>query len=155
MSTRSCVAVIEGDSWRGVYCHSDGYPTARGKEVWDAIHALGGDVEAFKKKYIDAHKSGWSSFGTRCYCHPKRAKDALSLRMGWATREAETNDNRIAEADVTSGKWWDIEYVYILAPGVLTIGTVGHNDWQPIAQVRLDDPEPDWAAIEQREEALA
>jgi len=38
MSTRGCVAIKQGEGWRGVYNHWDSYPTGLGKEVWDHLH---------------------------------------------------------------------------------------------------------------------
>lgn len=46
MSTRSVIARPDGDGFAGTYAHWDGYPTCRGRQLWqtmqelDSIHAL-------------------------------------------------------------------------------------------------------------------
>jgi hypothetical protein len=37
MSTRGCVAVGTTRKWRGLYNHSDSYPTGLGSELWDHL----------------------------------------------------------------------------------------------------------------------
>jgi len=71
MSTRSCIARREGDGWRGVYHHNDGYPTGLGCYIFRAIRRTWkGDIQAFLKHVIDDHDGGWSSlFSGTCYCH--------------------------------------------------------------------------------------
>ena len=39
MSTRGAVAVGTLESWRGVYCHSDSYPTCLGKHLYEHLQA--------------------------------------------------------------------------------------------------------------------
>lgn len=88
MSTRSMLSFIpykKGLEWEGVYCHFDGYPSTRGKQIWDILHkdflnnkgtpgvGNSGDpsnaIHAFIEIYIKGHKGGWSSFPDQCYCH--------------------------------------------------------------------------------------
>lgn len=84
MSTRSCLAYKTGEEkWSGVYCHSDGYPTNRGKQVWEILMkdfilnrgVLGvansgkTSLQSFVDIYIKGHIGGWSSFPEVCYCH--------------------------------------------------------------------------------------
>lgn len=58
MSTRSIVAVPHGDSWRGRYIHSDGYPTARAAQLWALVQRDG--LETCRRVLTEEHY-GWSS----------------------------------------------------------------------------------------------
>ena len=42
MGTRSAIAEPHGESWRGKYVHWDGYPTARGPELFRLYHDVFG-----------------------------------------------------------------------------------------------------------------
>ena len=53
MSTRGCVAVKEGKGWRGVYNHSDSYPTGLGKELWDYLHKSEIDLHQFTEGLLE------------------------------------------------------------------------------------------------------
>ena len=76
MSTRSNLAYKTKDGYSGIYCHSDGYPTWRGKQIWEIIQGLYKEthdykeaIDKFIKDYIKGHPGGWSSFPLSCYCH--------------------------------------------------------------------------------------
>lgn len=60
MSTRSIIARPEanGDTWKGRYCHSDGYPTWMGARLWALVYRDG--LEAVVKVLTETH-CGWSS----------------------------------------------------------------------------------------------
>lgn len=70
MSTRGCVAVWTGrHRWRGVYNHSDSYPTGLGKELWDYLHQDGVDLIKFGEELM--HYGDWREYrnGGLCeYC---------------------------------------------------------------------------------------
>jgi len=57
MSTRSAVARPEGDSWKGRYVHSDGYPTWQLRQLRELIARDG--VETVLKTIVDDNY-GWS-----------------------------------------------------------------------------------------------
>ncbi len=38
--TRGCVAIKKGDSWKGVYNHSNSCPTVLGEEIWDYLQGF-------------------------------------------------------------------------------------------------------------------
>lgn len=62
MSTRSVIARPDGDGWQGRYCHWDGYPTCRGRQLWQTFDQLG-TVEAVRSYAIKEGTPGyWSSF---------------------------------------------------------------------------------------------
>jgi len=83
MSTRSCIAEKTKTGFKGVYCHFDGYPTCRGKEIWDilmkkfilnkGVIGVSNDgtraLRSFVDIYIKGHRGGWSNFPESCYCH--------------------------------------------------------------------------------------
>lgn len=63
MSTRAVIARQTSDGWEGVYQHSDGYPTALGRELWHSLHdEYREDLARFLDDVIDAHPGGWSHF---------------------------------------------------------------------------------------------
>lgn len=69
MSTRGCVAIIEGDTWRGIYNHFDSYPTGLGKELWEYLHQDGLDIHEFANGLL--RYDDWRNFrgGGVCeYC---------------------------------------------------------------------------------------
>lgn len=58
MSTRSVIAVQEGDGWKGRYVHSDGYPTAKVPELLALVERDGLDTVV---RRITKDRYGWSS----------------------------------------------------------------------------------------------
>ena len=144
MSTRACVAKVWGDGWSGVYTHWDGYPTHQGPIIWAKLHEeCGGNSDVFIERYIDAHPSGWSSFGEICYCHNKDFPDHEPMIIT-------SDDERHNQALYT-------EWVYVIGKRVLTVYTSDKRDsplenqygWEIVAQVPLDGPEPDWGKLEE------
>ncbi len=121
MSTRGCIAFKskkKGIDWEGVYQHFDSYPTGLGKTIWDVLHkdfidnkgGIGvqndGDVSKAIQAFIDinikGHRSGWSAFPDKCYCHDP----AFVMRDG-------TRDMSITSKESNP---LSVEYVYILSP---------------------------------------
>lgn len=172
MSTRSVVARKTEDSWKGVYCHWDGYPTARGPEIFrilreqffrDPESSKWGNaqadpktaVRAFCDIYIDGHLGGWSSFGDECYCHSPH----FVMRDGAEEKTFATPE---------SSDPLFIEWVYVIDPETQTMEVLCNYDklakndgsWQPgqpyeyswknVATVDLNRDEPDWKEIEER-----
>lgn len=166
MSTRGCIARVEGDFWRGIYQHWDSYPTRLGKTIWERLHdGYQGNISQLLEDAIDKHPGGWSSYPDRCYCH-------------WKGRE---NDGPMVMTDQDCDPLF-IEWVYALDPDskVMSIftnasvpklkggqhGTLieastiqrldGTVEKTPahyyvhklVASVRLDGDEPDWETIE-------
>jgi hypothetical protein len=155
MSTRSVIAVAHGDTWEGVYCHSDGYPTWLGPELWTTFHArYGGDVAAFEAQAIQAHRYGYSSFPDDCYCHGQ-----------WDPREAQ---EMVYTAEDEEHSALLIEWVYVFSRRVLTVFTsvdTGRKHrldgphgwwmepvyrWTLVEQIDLQGLEPDWDEVEAR-----
>lgn len=180
MSTRSCLAYKTKDGWSGTYCHWDGYPTNRGKQIWEILMrdfvlnrgklgvANKGDtaLKAFVEIYIKGHKGGWSAFPKECYCHSAE----------FVMRDGAKND-----APLMTNKTVDplfIEWVYvidienkklIIYTGVRAEGeheesvtdkkTKEIRKWESpnykhylVCEVDInpDAKEPDWEAIEKK-----
>jgi hypothetical protein len=72
MSTRGIVARV-GDhegTFRGVYNHSDSYPSWMGPHLWCLLRErYAGNVEKLVRELIEDHPGGWSCLGDTCYCH--------------------------------------------------------------------------------------
>ena len=137
MSTRAVIARLEGDGWRGVYHHSDGYPSGLGCYIFRLIRQqYKGDVAAFLKWAIDDHDGGWSHIfpsyvlkrspkggetsdkshpAPQCYCHGYFAQ-----RDG----KKPGNGEGIQSHDKHS---FDIEWVYVLDPGAHTMAVLSHH----------------------------
>lgn len=156
MSTRSILAYSKGKSWEGIYCHWDGYPTNRGKQIWEILHrdfiGNAGEigiankkdphnaVKAFIQIYIKGHSGGWSSFPEGCYCH-----DA-----GFVMRDGVTS--HIEKPKHLKDTW--CEWLYVVDPVklTLTIFSVYKDKWEtPVVTVDLMGKEPDWKTIEKSE----
>ena len=178
MSTNAIIAQAAEspeESWRGVYCHWDGYPTALGAKIWALLHtrfrlnaSISEDgrpvnprvaVRAFCSITISGHPGGWSSFDSLCYCHD----EYFVMRDGM-------KDFTMGPENVGS----NIEWIYILDPQTLTLTVqalrLEHTDgeaapdphleggvvdygyclcrWEKVAEVDLLGDEPDWRAIE-------
>ena len=139
MSTRSCIARKGGEGWRGVYHHSDGYPSGLGSYIFDHIRRNGGDIDAFLHWAIDEHDGGWSHIfpasvlrkkgkGTyyddtspqpQCYCHGYFARrDGIRPGMGRGIiTGCECGDKRYLTSkskEAPSCNPLMIEWVYIL-----------------------------------------
>jgi hypothetical protein len=71
MSTRGCIGTVINakGNWRGVYNHSDSYPTWLGKDLWSYLHEASVNVDAFCKEILTYND--WREFrnGGMCeYC---------------------------------------------------------------------------------------
>lgn len=109
MSTRAVIARVgeaEG-TFRGVYSHSDGYPTWMGPHLWNLLFVtFSGDLKKMLAELIDGHPAGWSVFGERCYCHPRRSQDPE-----WRKRPAEKHEDWRTEKN-TLVHDTDIEWIW-------------------------------------------
>lgn len=120
MSTRSVVARVEGDGFVGRYCHWDGYPTNRAKQLFQAYRELG-SADALIKYAIREGDSGyWSSF-----CPPSEGpvEADRTTPEGEAAFQNEyktgTHSNWCFEKDneklvESSGDDWGTEWAYVI-----------------------------------------
>jgi len=138
MSTRAIIGKTTGaeQQFRGVYSHSDGYPTWLGKHLWQTVHEqFQGDVKRFVREMIAMHPGGWSSFGDICYCHENGAKTSAP-RMVFT-------DKDFAKGDDGDAEWM---YIFDVETRKLFVRDVNHKE--VVGVIDLDGPEPNWTVIE-------
>jgi hypothetical protein len=115
MSTRGAIARVYFDGWRGVYQHSDSYPTYLGQELWHQLWGkYNGAVKEMLIDAIDLHPGGWSSYPEVCYCHDPH----FSERDGSSAKDSPYYRKDGPKGTLTS-KSCDplfIEWVYVFAP---------------------------------------
>ncbi len=101
MSTRSLLAYKTQTGFEGCYCHWDGYPTNRGKQIWEIIMqqfilnkgkiGVVNDgstaLQSFVDIYIKGHRGGWSAFPTECYCHSAEFVMRDGVHDNWETNK--------------------------------------------------------------------
>lgn len=131
MSTRGCVAIaFPRGHWKGVYNHSDSYPTWLGKKLWAYLHRDHVELEGFAE--ILLHYDDWRNFlnGGRCeYCGqvgmgqphnisgalfipdiPERFPDEAAMRAyfqrlpAWAGRDADIEREVQAAAAIAKAR---------------------------------------------------
>lgn len=142
MSTRSAVAVVVGDSWRGRYVHSDGYPSHLLPTLLALIERDG--KEAVLKK-ITEDRYGWSSlnpaqpsiegvevaadasYSTYAYGTPEYTAWNLgpgggygdgrfANEPGYGIAYTEVNGQSSPDQWVTPDENWGTEWVYVVGP---------------------------------------
>ena len=171
MSTRACIAfeTDPGGDWRGRYHHSDGYPSGLGRTLFDLARRW--DFDRMRRTLFEEH-TGWSSInganwdapigfnskrlcalcgislfdhrtvettpckhewsrGPACYCHGDRSEE------GWIVEPKDMDDS-------------DMEWCYIVRGRRMDVHRIGYQrGLSPLLiSVDLDQPEPDWDAIE-------
>jgi len=118
MSTRSCVAIPQGDGWKGRYVHWDGYPEHMVPTLLDLISRKG--VDRVRDVLINWNP-GWSFIGQdenmTNNLGPDRAHFVSDYGLAYTRRE-QPMDSWITDQD--SDALW-IEYVYIIGPKSLTV----------------------------------
>lgn len=174
MSTRSCLAYKTKTGWQGTYCHWDGYPTNRGKQIWEILMqqfilnrgklgiANKGNtaLQAFVDIYIKGHKGGWSAFPTECYCHSPEFVMRDGIR-DWTFQTDKTADPLFIEwvyvIDIENKKL--IIYTGARAKGEHTDKAVDGRSWKSLnykhyivceLDINPDAKEPNWEAIEKK-----
>lgn len=163
MSTRSAIARVHGDGFKGVYHHWDGYPTALGATLYQEAQKR--PLGELLTLLIDAHPAGWSSIngadlskpagyreggvdggGPICHCHGGRSGEAWPVThesdagMEWAYVFSEEG-RTMAVLEPTEADGGHRTGMF---------GTIGEGPagWAACGIVQLDGPEPAWAAIE-------
>lgn len=169
MSTRSIVARTTGDSWEGVYVHSDGYPTWQGHQLWQLVRSFQGDLPALMAFLCDGeHQSGWSWLpadraehetplpmfeghepNKPCYFHWRGDTDSMVTRS--------TDGDTWAEWAYAINEKTGKLFVYVAkyeGPKQTTWRLVRAGQDDEYAVDLLAEHEPDWQAIEERGDAL-
>jgi hypothetical protein len=118
MSTRSCVAIPQGDGWKGRYVHSDGYPDHMVPTLLDLIARKG--VDRVRDVLINWN-GGWSFVGTyegiTNYLGEDRAHFVSDYGLAYNKKEQPLTEWITSEDN--DALW--IEYVYILGPKSITV----------------------------------
>lgn len=153
MGTRSFVAEPHGDTWRGRYCHWDGYPTGKGPTLFAMVRRDG--VETVRQRLLH-DRYGWSSL------HADQKDEPLSLGyqdgrfacepgygIAYTTERGQSDPDEWISPE--SGDW-GTEWGYILGDAALFVFKVdgwGNDKIQVthLATVPYTD-DPDWEAIE-------
>lgn len=135
MSTRSVIARTterEG-GFKGVYCHSDGYPQWMGPALWKMLHEQFRDDLASMLRYlIDQHPAGWSTLGEECYCHPKRKR---------APEAAEVFSDETVEGS-------DVAWLWVFDEEANRLFVRDFRYKEDAGIVELAGEEPDWLKLE-------
>ena len=167
MGTRSVIATPYGDSWRGRYCHWDGYPTHMGETLWALVARDG--LETVRRVLTEEHY-GWSNLSLKQGpefddVHATMYGDGRFAPVGgYGVAYTDTiipgmGENGKPYQQVTEDAWhtpdeddWT-EWFYVLADDGLWVGRSGRRG--AVAIARWDSPEPDWEFIEQKGETVA
>lgn len=143
MSTRSIVAIPEGDGWKGRYVHFDGIPLGVGKSIWKIVVRDG--IDAAIDTLVHKHY-GWSAID-----HDDRS---------WFDNESgHVHGYGLAYEPEDQGDWWIhaqdtdkswCEWFYVITQTGLAVGWLSGPDYVPMYAgfVRWDDPNPDFRAIQ-------
>jgi len=146
MSTRSIIAIPEGDGWKGRYVHYDGYPTGVGQTVWHIVKTAG---LAEAARILTSKPIGWSGISDNPDGTPP-INPGYDHEPGYGYAyipEDDTEDWWIHSTD-TDKSW--CEWYYILADNGLWVGTLDGADYTPhhIAIIPWGGDEPDWYQIQ-------
>lgn len=155
MSTRSIVALAEGDGFtKGVYVHSDGYPTARGPVLFEIAKNLGSS-QALWDTLDSANTGGWSYLDTTYDQNSLGDRGLTVSGIGLRYTDVQTDEDwRFEWHGQPLGKnSGGAEWAYAISPKseTLTVFVVTGADSQlvPLAVVRFGD-DVDWNAIEKK-----
>lgn len=160
MSTRSVIAVPDGDSWQGRFCHWNGYPTWNGRVLWAIVQRDG--REAAQRQLVRNTTGCWSSidqerpdltgvranskaeFGSLPYIKASFKYEGKNARNvpGLGIRVVEKGTDWWLSPDTDLG---GIEWVYVLTEGgLLVLRGASHS----VGLYRWDEAEPDWGIVE-------
>ena len=169
MSTRSVVARVEGDGFRGRYVHSDGYPASRGPVLFALYHdTFQRDAERMMSVLLD-HHYGWSSLDPA-----EGTEGSWKAKSGYGTGLLEIySDGRFVQVprvgvaytteqdQTTEDEWYTqddadvfLEWAYAVDVESRTLTTfTAEKDgseyrWKPVNFASLDRAQPDWGQLE-------
>ena len=146
MSTRSVIAIPQGDSWKGRYCHSDGYPSGQLAEIRSLIQRDGVPrvIEVLTQEHF-----GWSYLLSEGVSRNSLGDDRAVVVPGYGlayVNGTEQPDSWITE----NGNDWGAEWAYVIAAhGVLVFKRAYSDDlaggWEYLQTVDHDaESIPDW-----------
>lgn len=140
MGTRSTICEPHGDSYRGRYCHWDGYPNWMARQLWAIVKRDGLDTARVALLY---KQTEWSSI----IADPEdeslnRSRSQFRAFPGYGVHYDVQDDAWRGPDDIE-------EWAYVLADDGLE---VIRNPWSGpafrVGKYRWDEPEPDWQAVE-------
>ena len=133
MSTRSIIARPEGDSWRGRYVHSDGYPTGVLDKLAKLIARDGYDVAT--RTLLDDNY-GWSALydtqparlpAGHPYGKDKRFRAVKGDGVAYTDTVVDMGPGQRDYQQTTAEEWgtpendMDADWVYVVTPGAVTV----------------------------------
>lgn len=154
MGTRSCVAIPEGDGFRGKYVHWDGYPTWMGRN----LHALVAEHGLAEVQRVLVYESaGFSCVDPRKTELETFERDGRFMVIpGYGVAFNPASEQGNAEdwitpfaTDGSQRDGWGTEWAYVLSDGGLVIWKM-HWKTAPtyVALVPWDQTDMDWEALE-------
>jgi len=149
MSTRSVLAIQNGDGFKGRYAHYDGYPTNRAVQLFQTYKELFNDAELVRQYAVKPNLNGhWSS-----YCPPsevsEREADKTITGMNRPTYNEDTSNEGWIYSD---GDHWGTEWAYVIGDKALSVFSwryegEGEGSW--VFSGAYDwDKEHDWEKLE-------
>jgi hypothetical protein len=106
MSTRSIIAIPDGQSWKGRYCHWDGYPANMGMELTAIIRRDGYETAI---KVLTEDNRSWSSIKS-----DQSATDAPNDIPGYGTAHNDLDDGEDPWLFPNDEDW--TEWAYVMNP---------------------------------------
>lgn len=151
MSTRSAVAVPAGDSWRGRYVHSDGYPTYMLPTLITLIRRDGREKVLQK---ITEDRYGWSVLDPET-THGSGKDNYLGERGEWepgyGLAYTTAQSQSAPEEWVTPDDSWGAEWVYVVGQHSIQV-LEGREDWVIAGSVDFDISDEELALCAKRME---
>jgi len=166
MGTRSVLAIIEGDGFKGRYCHWDGYPESMGARLWQSYREVENNADALIEYAVKPSQDGrWSSFVPPSEVAETEEKYGTH---GTATWRDETDCGFIH----STGDDWGTEWAYVIGDLALTVferrfgkpnGDLGHGTgmfgmgasdtevggyWALVGTYYWDESEPNWELVQ-------
>lgn len=173
MSTRSIIGTAHDGGFEGRYCHSDGYPTCRGRQIFETYHQLGGNLQALIAYAIRPGDTGyWSSYMTPhqnaennaqpdrapCWLCAEPDRDTPSCHLCKGTGTAYNPHKYTAWQAENGDSWathvndWGAVWAYLVSESGITVLESAWTEaagaaWTRIAHIAWTDT-PNWTAIE-------
>ena len=125
MSTRSVLAVQNGDGFKGRYAHYDGYPTSRAAQLFQTYKELFNDAELVRQYAVKPSLNGsWSS-----YCPPSEVAEREANKPDYQTSNYTYNEDTNNEGWIYSdGDHWGTEWAYVIGDKALSVFSWRYQD---------------------------
>lgn len=142
MSTRSAVAEVYGDSWRGRYIHSDGYPAGVGASLWALVKREG--AKKVRQTAIDDSPYGWSYLiaDEDELTGYHATEDRFEAVKSYGCRYTENQGGPATYVRPDDASW--CEWAYVISDTHLTVLKNAWGSWTPMGSFAFDGEEPDW-----------